>query len=461
MGSESTLIDYNFGRNGSSSRTYINNEEFRQIEYVKGWKTYNTKAKAETNAGETVSDITSYVQRGNYLRTALENTNQQNTTGFRGNFFPFCFSSDEIKTLNTNGGYWPNLPRFRKDTVPSGDGAYVGFQAYVCPKKSDAVWPTDYYTLTQTRSNAAWPIRPSNGDGSSLDFSPPKPYFARIRIKLSDLKWTLRDAGVTKEFNILEDESVSQSLDTRVNGEIVELTKIRGFINLVNPDAVNASTNSKGAYKWPHNFNEIQYRVTSDPYGGTNDTPTLTIFNSQCAGNANLGVGNYQNESSYYGAGVPFEIPVLRDQRYLIFDIYTDVCDNVTFQNAATTQWWNLTWSFEGCMYRPMSNNGEAPIFHIEPLAQCEPTSESLDVWPMTRNVCKWTVEHNLHTNNIFPAIYKNSGGGVWTLVQADIDLISEETLVVKIDSEATIPSGLYRCIIVGGVAQKKAGIET
>ena len=30
---------------------------------------------------------------------------------------------------------------------------------------------------------------------------------------------------------------------------------------------------------------------------------------------------NYQNESSYYGAGVPFEVPVLQGQQYLIFDI--------------------------------------------------------------------------------------------------------------------------------------------
>lgn len=451
---ESTLIDYNFGRSGNTSRTYINYEEFRAIDYVAGWNNVNTKERAEISAGEQPSDIVK--GRGNYLRTCLEHKSLRNTATLRGNFFPYCFSSDSIEVIPSNQRYWPALPKF---TIPTGVGNetvdLVGFQNYVCPKKSSAQWPTDYYVLEQTASNSAWPIRPSNGDGGQLDFSPPKPYFTRIRIKLTDFKWVLREKGTGNEYerNILEDESVSVTNPNRVNGELLCLTKIRGFINLINPDAINASTNSSGTYKWPHNFNQIHYRVTSDPYGGDDNTPTLTIFNSEAAGYTNLARSNYQNESSYYGAGIPFEVPVLEDQSYLIFDIYTDCCDRRDFQTSPSTQWWQMTWSFESCAFRRISDDGQTPTFHIEYNPFLIVEEQPLSYWPKSQKIVKWPINHGLGTTNINVELYKvnNSQTGAGIKVEADVSAVDTENVMITILSDEDIPAAYFKAFIIGG----------
>lgn len=458
---ESILIDYNFGRTGNTSRTYINNEKFRAIDFINGWKDANTKIKTD---GEKIYDIVK--GKGNYLRTCLETGSITNTVGTRGNFFPFCLSADKnIVNIPSSGRTLPLLPKFNDagkplENVETAPGAKVGFQNYICPKIQNAVWPQDYWTLTETKSNSAWPIRPSNGDGAYITYSPPKPYHARIRISLTDLKWIQRDraagSSVGSIRNILEDESVELSDNNRVNGDVVELVSVRGFINLINPDAINATTNSSGSYQWPHNFNQIHYRVTTDPYGGDEDTPTITVLNAECAGNANIGTTNYQNESSYYGAGVPFEVPVLPGQQYLIFDIYTDVCDRKDLQAAAGTQWWQLTWSFESCMYRPVTNAGDLPTFHVDTNPELFVTKSYKQTgWPRENYFYNWFITHGLETKNISCTLFKlNEADGHPIEVHADFSVIDNNTVAIKIrgnNADASIPNGQYRAFLIAG----------
>lgn len=459
--SESTLIDYNFGRVGNTSRTYINNEQFRAIDFIDGWRNANTKNRTD---GEKIHDLVK--GKGNYLRTCLETNSVTNSVNNRGNFFPFCLSSDKnIVSIPQSGRTLPIIPRFDSagkyiENPENAVDVRVGFQNYICPKIQDAKWPQDFWTLTETKSNSAWPIRPSNGDGSYIEYSPPKPYHARIRIKLTDLKWILRDkaAGSQHETvrNILEDETVDRTRDTRLNGEIVEIVSIRGFINLINPDGINATTNNTGSYKWPHNFNQIHYRVTTDPYGGDENTPTITVFNAECAGDANIGTTNYQNQSSYYGAGVPFEVPVLSGQQYLIFDIYTDVCDRKDLQTAPATQWWQLTWSFESCMYRPVSNAGDLPTFHIETNPELIPTKTYTEKsWPRVNYYYNWQITHGLNTKNISLTLYKlNESSNQPTEVFADLRIIDNDNVIIKIrgvDDTTLIPINQYKAFLIGG----------
>lgn len=457
---ESTLIDYNFGRTGNTSRTYINNEQFRPIEYINGWKDANTKIKTD---GEKIYDLVK--GKGNYLRTCLETGSIVNSITTRVNFFPYCLSSDKnIVGIPISGRTLPPLPKFNEagkplENVESAPGAKIGFQNYICPKIQNAVWPQDYWTLTETKSNSAWPIRPSNGDGSYISYSPPKPYHARIRIKLTDLKWIQRDKAAGSNYmairNILEDETVDRSSDDRINGDVVELVSVRGFINLINPDGINATTNNSGSYQWPHNFNQIHYRVTTDPYGGDDETPTITILNAECAGNANIGTTSYQNESSYYGAGVPFEVPVLVGQQYLIFDIYTDVCDRKDLQSATATQWWQLTWSFESCMYRPVTNAGDLPTFHVETNPELRASkSYKTTGWPRENFFYNWFITHGLMTENISLTLFKmNEGEGHPVQVFADFRVVDSENIIIKIRGydETPIPTGQYKAFLIGG----------
>lgn len=359
-------FDYNFGRLGDTNTLYINTEKFRHIDYIEGWQNINSK---ETPNSEQATDM--IAGSGNYLRTCLENGWTGNTITRRGNHFPYCFSGDTVDSVPANDRNWPALPRFSVVTGYEGDppvsvvtaDRLVGFQKYICPRTgNNPVFPADYYTLEQTPSNSYWPIRPSNGDGAKKSFSPSNPYMARIRIKLTDLKYSAWSDETRTELvtrNILEEPSTSATSDNRKNGDIIDIARIRGFINLINPDGINAITNADGTTSWPHNFNQIVYRLSTDPTGTSyaidDNTPakTITIFNAECAGYANLSRTNTVNQSSYYGAGIPFEVPVLPGQEYLIFDIYTDCCDNTPAQTNSSTEWWELTWSFDGYYYRP------------------------------------------------------------------------------------------------------------
>lgn len=461
---ESTLIDYNFGRAGNTARTYINNEKFRAIDYIEGWKNANTKIKTD---GEKIYDLVK--GKGNYIRTCLETASNTNTINYRANFFPFCLSGDKtVMSIPSAGRTLPPLPKFDNNGRPIENptdampGAKVGFQNYICPKIKGAQWPQDYWTLTETKSNSAWPIRPSNGDGSYIDYSPPKPYHARIRIRLTDLKWVMKDRAAGVQYmsvrNILEDESVELSDVNRTNGDIVELVTVRGFINLVNPDGINATTNSSGHYQWPHNFNQIHYRVTTDPYGGDDDTPTITVFNAECAGDANIGTTSYQNQSSYYGAGVPFEVPVLFGQQYLIFDVYTDVCDRKDLQISPATQWWQLTWSFESCMYRPVTNAGNLPVFHIDTNPELIPIKVVTTTgWPRENYYYTWLITHGLNNKNISLTLYKlNELDGSPIRVFADFTIIDSDTIAIKIrgyNDTTRIPNGQYKVFLIAGNA--------
>lgn len=455
----STLIDFNFGRSGNTSRTYINNEMFKAIDFIAGWNGLNDKIIAETNNGEQTADIVK--GRSNYLRTCLETNYTQNTIYNRANSYPFCFSND-VSVLSTAVGLsackWRSLPRFTVNGTPSSNGVKVGFQNYICPKSPDSVWPNGYWSLAQTKSNSNWPIRPSNGDGAAIEFSPPKPYHTRIRIKLTDLKWNLveSETGAVLTRNILENDSVAATSDERLNGEIVLVTKVRGFINLINPDATNATTNSSGKQSWPHNFNQIYYRVTTDEFGGDSNTPLLTIMNSECAGNSNLSGGQLNRSSSYYGDGIPFEVPVLENQRYLIFDIYTDVCDNTSYQTAGSTQWWQMTWSFESCMYRPVETSGDLPTFHVETNPQLSAyTESSLAGWPRENYYFYWDILHGLGTQNISVTLYNINGGkSVPVKCESDVIIVDNDNIRLKIrtpNKNDVLPIQQLKAFLIGG----------
>lgn len=448
--SESTQIDYNFGRVGVSNRVYINNEEYRQIDSIAGWENKNTKERPESANREKESDIVP--GKSNYIRTCLEQNFGKNSINFRGNCYPYCFSGDtSITSVPSSGRFWPALPRFDKDGKPSANGIRVGMQKYVCPATSGAVWPNGFHTLKQLTSNSAWPVRPSNGNGAALDYSPSKPFFTRIRIPLVDLKWKHYTAsGSYRTLNILEDESVETSSDNRTNGEILELTRVRGFINLINPDGINATTNSSGSYKWPHNFNQIYYRVTDDYYGGDDDTPLITVMNSQCAGNAQVGGLTTSNQNIFSGSEVPFDVPVLLNQKYLIFDIYTDVCDRADLVLAASTKWWQMTWSFEGCMFRRKSDTGDLPTFHIEYNAALTPVPIAIEYWPYEAYACIWDIKHELSTQNVSVALYDMSSGKP-VLVGADVSVLDVDRVRVVIKSNYRIPAARFKVFIVGG----------
>lgn len=462
-------MDFNFGKDGTTSQTYINNECFRQIDYIIGWEDANTKRAPEPIANEKLTSLKP--GRGNYLRTCLEHNFQSNTKYNRANFFPYCFSND-INVLSVSEGarWWNAVPRFnivgnKIDDDANNKNTKLGFQKYICPKHINAEWPNDFWSLEKTESNSYWPIRPSNGDGGLLVYSPPKPYHARIRIKLTDFKWKKYnpDSGEYEVRNIFEDEKVpaSESSDSCQNGEHVNLTKIRGYINLINPDATNATTNSTGVQTWPHAFNQIYYRVTDNPFGGDDDTPLITILNSECAGNSNDGSNPVYRSSRFFGDGISFEVPVLEKQQYLIFDIYTDICDRVEWQTASPTQWWQLIWSFESCLYRPISNSGNVPLFYQVKSPEISPKeiSNSSD-WPRKRFYYEWRITHGMNTKNLLITVFNNSTG-VMQQVQPDISIEDESNIIIKIgaffeneenlsiENVPNLSEGLYSAFII------------
>lgn len=468
----STRFDFTFGRSGATNRTYINNEEFRQIDYIAGWD--NSKIVAEVQHGESKLDLKP--GRNNYIRTCLENNFAQNSVYNRANSYPFCFSDDaEITDVPTGQRTLKALPRFNIKNPNGSTVSLLGMQSYVCPKKNNAYWPQDYYTLKQTKSNSQWPIRPSNGDGAKLEYSPPKPYHTRIRIKLTDFKWTYYDTNkngqkIKVEKNIFENEYTSGTSDQTINGEFVQVTKIRGFINLINPDAINSTTNSSGNNTWPHAFNQIYYRVTSDDFGGDDSTPIITILNSECAGNANIAGGQPNRTSSFYGSGVPFEIPILENQRYLIFDIYTDICDNSVYNTSASTQWWQMTWTFESIMYRPIDTAGIIPVFKL--VRNPDITSryyKNQRGWPRNNYYWEWPINHELQSEEISLDVYDsygpvsvNSNGEIlkigpvsyYTKINVDYKVVDINNIIIKIRASSPneiLESNRYLAFIIAG----------
>jgi hypothetical protein len=498
-----TRVDYNFGRIGKVNTIYVNNEYVESISLIDGWEKANTKT---TNTANKYEDGDASLPKGNsnYLRTCLEHNTIQNSTGTRGNNYPFCFAADPIIPVRAgaNGSvlYWPNLPRYDIDNNKwididnsSVSGNYkTGFQIYICPKAPSIdqqnsgteykpSWPEDFHTLKQTTSNAFWPIRPSNGEGGLAAFSPPKPYHARIRIPLSSLKRKqITKTGAVEYRPITE---IPSEVKTKVTEELhlentgtentVNVTKIRGFINLVNPDAVNGSTDAKGNFKWPHNFNQIVYRYTSNEYGEegrdneNNDiTPLLTVFNSEAAGYTNIGnVNNYQSYSSYYGDGVPFEVPVKEGQQYLVFDIYTDACDNIIYQTNRETQWWQLTWSFESYSYRPISNTAGMSIQSKTYMLPAENKNNNSSyvqyeevineyAWPRKQYFCKWTIAHDFGSDAVVN-VSKLQADSSFKLVIADVvnKTISEGSYSCTItfrlkDASEKLPEGSYKAVL-------------
>lgn len=454
---ESTLIDYNFGRTGNTSKTYINNEIFRGIDFIYGWEDANTKERNNTSAKESATSIVK--GKGNYLRTCLEHNFLQNTVNSRGNMFPYCFSDDSnITDVPATARYWPKLPRFTTDGKPSASGALVGFQHYICPKKTGANWPSDYYTLTKTKSNSNWPLRPSNGEGATITYSPAKPYWARIRVKLTDLKWvTIEQTTQTRIVrNILEDDTVSESSDSRLNGEIVELTKVRGFITLSNPNGINGSTNESDQYTWSHSNTQIVYRVTNDEFGGDEETPTITVFNSEWA---NTTVNEY-GQSVFGGGSIAFEVPVLSQQKYLVFDIYTDVCDLQSSQTSANTIWWQLKWAFESCYYRNISTSGNDPLFYVETNGAINRTSKTTSEWPKTQYYYSWVITHNLGTDNLSVTVYDKTKNNTQVFMDVrTIDANSCELLIksnlYSEESTGYITAGRFKAFIIAGKFDK------
>lgn len=460
---ESTLIDYNFGRTGNTSKTYINNEIFRGIDFIYGWENANTKERANASVKETTANIVK--GKGNYLRTCLEHNFLQNTVNTRGNMFPYCFSDDaNITDVPATSRYWPALPRFTVDGTPSTLGALVGFQRYVCPKKSKASWPEDYYTLSKATSNSAWPLRPSNGEGASITYSPPKPHWARIRVKLTDLKWVTIEQATQARIvrNILEDDTVSQSSDSRLNGEVVELTKVRGFITLSNPGGINGSTNESGQYSWPHSNTQIVYRVTNNEFGGDSETPTITIFNSEWA---NTTVNEY-GQSVFGGGSIAFEVPVLNQQQYLVFDIYTDVCDLTTTQASTNTRWWQLKWSFESCYYRNISTAGNDPLFYVTTNGEISKVEKTGSEWPKKQYYYSWVIEHNLGTDNICVTVYDKTKNNTQAFM--DIIALDANRCELRIKSniysdtyQGKIEAGRFKAFIIAGKVDKGVNSDT
>lgn len=532
---DDTLIDYNFGKHAIARHVYINDEEFKPIDYVLGWgQTEKDFADATDNDGnvwqinynKSLAGDYTQTQKSNYIRTSFVNfstTENQKASGDKRCYYPFCFGPVNDGTLNENlnldGEYvdtlnknaWPPLPRFYKDgkvarlvkynesfkstaNINQADNSsprFIGMQKYICPKHENAAWPHDYYVLTKQGGNndtSAWPIRPSNGDGSNMVLTPGKPYYTRIRIPLADLMCKYVNPNDRTQFdnNIFSDEYSDESTVYTKNGSgNLIISKIKGHISLINPNGCNAVMGPDGTYTYPHAFNQIYYRLTTNEYGDyvypTDEDPkninigdsgdgvvkTLCIYNSNCAGYAygnktnsilTSGVKNpptgANNNSNYFGETINFEIPVFKDQKYLVFDIYTDIGDNEQYVSNSSTNWWNMVWSFDGCYFHRYTN---ATIYLPKVFIDVNPL---LVYNTENKDFVYWNVKHYIGTRNVNISLIEldktklDINEGTQKVCDANFEIISKDEIRVVFRKTSNISADRFKIIITGYLLQ-------
>lgn len=308
--SDSDTRDYDFGRVGNTNYVYINNEETKPIVSIKGWE-YNSTKNPFKNPNY------------NYIHTKLnyrdtyrsgENNSNHNYRAYR---YPWCFNTYHSTKAN-----------------PTGGSNYEKLQSYVCPRGSSST--SGNFSLAKLSSADAWPIRPSDWDANN-NFTPHIPYYARIRIPIADF--------LVKDSN---DKTVSLLEDAEQNN--YSISRIKGILNLIQPDGVYGAGNG-----FNNSVNQFYYLYTDNEFGYKSDSSTetaerITILTTQSDYRSS---NTWADDDNIYG--IPFDLPVLPNQKYLVFEIYTNICNNWTGEDgsAASIEWWEFTWAFETVSYRP------------------------------------------------------------------------------------------------------------
>lgn len=308
--SDSDTRDYDFGRVGNTNYVYINNEETKPIVSIRGWEYDSVKNPFKNPNYNYIHTKLNY--RGTYL--SGENNSNHNYRAYR---YPWCFNTYHSTKAN-----------------PTGGSNYEKLQSYVCPRGSSST--SGNFSLAKLSSADAWPIRPSDWDVNN-NFTPYIPYYARIRIPIADF--------LVKDSN---NNSVSVLEDAEQNN--YSISRIKGILNLIQPDGVygagNGFNNSVNQFYYLYTDNEFGYKSNSS----TEAAERITILTTQGDYRSS---GTWADDNSVYG--IPFDLPVLPNQKYLVFEIYTNICNNWTGEDgsAASIEWWEFTWAFETVSYRP------------------------------------------------------------------------------------------------------------
>ena len=308
--SDNDTRDYDFGRVGNTNYVYINNEETKPIVSIRGWEYDSVKNPFKNPNYNYIHTKLNY--RGTYL--SGENNSNHNYRAYR---YPWCFNTYHSTKAN-----------------PTGGSNYEKLQSYVCPRGSSST--SGNFSLSKLSSADAWPIRPSDWDTNN-NFTPHIPYYTRIRIPIADF--------LVKDSN---NNSVSVLEDAEQNN--YSISRIKGILNLIQPDGVYGAGNG-----FNNSINQFYYLYTDNEFGYKSNSSTeaaerITILTSQ---------GDYRSwntwgdDNNIYG--IPFDLPILPNQKYLVFEIYTNICNNWTGEDgsAASIEWWEFTWAFETVSYRP------------------------------------------------------------------------------------------------------------
>lgn len=308
--SDNDTRDYDFGRVGNTNYVYINNEETKPIVSIRGWEYDSAKNPFKNPNYNYIHTKLNY--RGTYY--SGENNSNHNYRAYR---YPWCFNT--YHSIKAN---------------PTGGSNYEKLQSYVCPRGSSST--SGNFSLAKLSSADAWPIRPSDWDVNN-NFTPHIPYYTRIRIPIAD--FLVKDSN-NNSISVLEDAEQNN----------YSISRIKGILNLIQPDGVygagNGFNNSVNQFYYLYTDNEFGYKSNSS----TEAAERITILTTQ---------GDYRSsdtwsdDNSVYG--IPFDLPVLPNQKYLVFEIYTNICNNWTGEDgsAASIEWWEFTWAFETVSYRP------------------------------------------------------------------------------------------------------------
>lgn len=308
--SDNDTRDYDFGRVGNTNYVYINNEETKPIVSIRGWEYDSVKNPFKNPNYNYIHTKLNY--RGTYH--SGENNSNHNYRAYR---YPWCFNTYHNTKAN-----------------PTGGSNYEKLQSYVCPRGSSST--SGNFSLTKLSSADAWPIRPSDWDVNN-NFTPYIPYYTRIRIPIAD--FLIKDSN---------NNSVSVLEDAEQNN--YSISRIKGILNLIQPDGVygtgNGFNNSVNQFYYLYTDNEFGYKSNSS----TEAAERITILTTQ--GDYRSG-DTWADDNTVYG--IPFDLPVLPNQKYLVFEIYTNICNNWTGEDGsdASIEWWEFTWAFETVSYRP------------------------------------------------------------------------------------------------------------
>lgn len=308
--SDNDTRDYDFGRVGNTNYVYINNEETKPIISIRGWEYDSVKNPFKNPNYNYIHTKLNY--RGTYL--SGENNSNHNYRAYR---YPWCFNTYHSTKAN-----------------PTGGSNYEKLQSYVCPRGSSST--SGNFSLSKLNSTDAWPIRPSDWDVNN-NFTPHIPYYTRIRIPIAD--FLVKDSN-NNNVSVLEDAEQNN----------YSISRIKGILNLIQPDGVygagNGFNNSVNQFYYLYTDNEFGYKSNSS----TEAAERITILTTQGDYRSS---GTWADDSTAYG--IPFDLPVLPNQKYLVFEIYTNICNYWTGEDgsAASIEWWEFTWAFETVSYRP------------------------------------------------------------------------------------------------------------